>query len=517
VGRYYPYPGLRRGHTRPHKEKNMTNYEKYCKLMREIHFLDSSIANLQWDQEVIMPREASGFRSQQIAYLSKLSHQKFTAKSTEDLLLKLASEDLTDHQRVNVDKSLYDFQTASKLSTNFVEKRSELISASYSAWLKARQNEDTHIFLEALAPLLDLKKEEAELRAYEDHPYDALLNLYDKGLNVKTLNPLFLSLDKQLDTLIQEIKNIQEDHRHILEKRVPKHIQWSFNMDLLRKMQFDFNRGRQDISPHPFTISLSPHDIRLTTHSSDNHISPIIWGSIHEGGHALYEQHLPKSEYLGLPLGQAASLSIHESQARFWEIYIGKSIPFWTAFYPLLKKAYGNYAPTGNINDFLKAIHYITPNLIRTEADELHYHRHIIIRYDIEKKLMSNTLQINELEDYWNDQYKEKMSLHVTSPTHGLLQDVHWAHGGLGYFPTYTMGSIYAAELFDKMTEELPNVKEDIVSLDFSQVLNWLNKHIFSQGRKYESLELMGKILGHPPISSKLTDLYRKKIYAVYD
>ncbi len=484
--------------------------------MREIYFLDSTIANLQWDQEVMMPTEASAFRSKQIAYLSSLSHQKFTSESTGTLLEKLVTKDLTDDQRINVERSLYDFQTASQLTAAFVEKRSELISASYSAWVKARANEDASIFLSAFEPLLDMKREEAELRGYPDHPYDALLNLYDKGLNVKALDPLFQTLDQELNILIAESKERQEDHRHILEAEVPQDVQWEFSMDILRKMKFDFNRGRQDISQHPFTISLSPNDIRLTTHSNKGHLSPIIWGSIHEGGHALYEQGLPKSKYTGLPLSQAASLSIHESQARFWEIQIGKSIPFWNHLYPKLKQAYGNYAPKEDVRSFLKAMHFLSPNLIRTEADELHYHRHIIIRYDIEKKLLKNQLQVDELEAYWNEQYLEKMGLRVNSPNQGILQDVHWAHGGLGYFPTYTLGSIYAAELYDKMKIDIPNVEEDIERADFSQVLEWLNTNIFCHGRKYESLELMNQVLGHPPISSKLTDIYRKKMEAVY-
>lgn len=494
----------------------MNLYEDYHKLMKEIYFLDSTIANLQWDQEVMMPTDAAAFRSKQIAYLSSLSHQKFTSASTGNLLEELVAKDLSDDQRLNVEKSLYDYQTASQLSASFVEKRSELISKAYSDWIKARDNENASIFLNAFEPLLDMKREEAELRGYQDHPYDALLNLYDKGLNVKTLDPLFRTLDRELETLIAESKDRQEDHRDILKAAVPKDVQWEFSMDILRKMKFDFNRGRQDISQHPFTISLSPHDIRLTTHSSENDVSPIIWGSIHEGGHALYEQGLPKSKYEGLPLSQAASLSIHESQARFWEIQIGKSIPFWNHLYPKLIEAYGDKAPRGDIQTFLKAIHYLSPNLIRTEADELHYHRHIIIRYDIEKKLLENQLQVDELEAYWNDQYLEKMGLKVTSPTQGILQDVHWAHGGLGYFPTYTLGSIYAAELFDKMKKDLPNIEEDIAAMDFSRVLEWLNTNIFRQGRKYESLVLMEQILGHPPVSSKLTDIYRKKLDAFY-
>ena len=494
----------------------MSAYKKYQQRMQEIYYLDSTIANLQWDQEVMMPSSASSFRSRQISYLSQLSHTKFTDSSTLHLMEKAGKESLSPEQKTNIDKSLYDYRTACQLSTQFVKRRSELISQAYMAWVQAREQEKASHFLKVFSSLLDMKREEAELRGYNDHPYDALLNLYDKGLSVKDLDPLFKQLDNELETLIQESQNRQEDHRSLLTTKVPKNNQWDFSLEILKAMGFDFNRGRQDVSQHPFTISLSPDDIRLTTYYGETNLSPIIWGTIHEGGHALYEQGLPKEKYEGLPLSQAASLSIHESQARFWEIQLGKSIPFWEHFYPKLKKAYGSNAPKEDLSSFLKAIHYLTPNLIRTEADELHYHRHIIIRYDIEKQLFEGRLQVRDLEEYWNEQYHEKMGLEVQNPNQGILQDVHWAHGGLGYFPTYTLGSIYAAELYDKMKLDIPNVKEDIERANFSGVLEWLNINVFRHGRKYESLELMKQVLGHPPISSKLTDIYRKKMETVY-
>src|SRR6056297_2763776 len=494
----------------------MDLYKEYQQLMEELYYLDSTIANLQWDQEVMLPKESADYRSKQIAYLSSLSHEKFTNRNTGKLLQSTLKEDLNEDQRLNVEKTLYDYEKSILLPSLFIKNRSELTSKAYTAWIKARTENDAWIFTQSFEPLLDLKREEAELRGYDTHPYNALLNVYDKGLNVETLDPLFINLDKDLNKLIKWVTDKQEDHRSLLMSSIPHEKQWQFSLEILKAMNFDFDRGRQDISEHPFTISLAPNDIRLTTHSSKENLSPIIWGSIHEGGHALYEQGLPKNKYEGLPLSQAASLSIHESQARFWEVQIGKSIPFWNHLYPKLKQAYGSYAPKEDVRSFLKAMHFLSPNLIRTEADELHYHRHIIIRYDIEKKLLENQLQVDDLEAYWNQQYLDKMGLKVSSPNQGILQDIHWAHGGLGYFPTYTLGSIYAAELFAKMKKDLTRIEEYIAAMDFSRVLEWLNTKIFRHGRKYESLELMENILGHQPVSSKLTDIYRQKMDVLY-
>ena len=484
--------------------------------MKEIYYLDTAAAQLQWDQEVMLPSSGADFRSRQIAHLSALSHEKFTSESTGELLEKANNTDLHSEERINIQKSIYDYKMARQLSSSFVEKRSEYVSLAYEAWIQSRKEKNAKSYLDALKPLIEIKREEAELRGYSDHPYDAMLNIYDPGLTVTHLNPLFENLDSQLEKVIANCLAIQEDHRSILARKVPKDIQWKFSLDLLRLMQFDFNKGRQDLSEHPFTISLAPNDIRVTTRHSTENISSTIWSSIHEGGHGLYEQGLNKEKYEGLPLGQAASLSIHESQARLWETQIGKSEGFWNSFYPRLQQAYGEYAPTENVSTFLKSMHYISPNLIRTEADDLHYHRHIIIRYELEKELFSGNLEVSHLEEAWNAEYKSKMGLTPANPNEGILQDVHWAHGGLGYFPTYTLGSIYAAELFDKINMDLTTFKEDTSAMDFSSVLEWLNNNIYQHGRKYESVELMHKILGHSPISRKLTDSYQNKIDSLY-
>lgn len=496
--------------------RNMKEYQDYKKRMKEIYFLDTAIAQLQWDQEVMLPSSGTDFRSRQIAHLSALSHDKFTSDAMGELLKKASIADLSAEQRINIEKSIYDYKTARQLSSSFVEKRSKYVSLAYEAWIQSRKNNKIKTYLDALKPLIEIKREEAELRGYSNHPYDAMLNIYDPGLTVTYLNPLFKDLDNQLKEIIENCLQIQEDHRSILERKVPKDAQWKFSLNVLQLMQFDLNKGRQDLSEHPFTISLAPKDIRITTRHSAENISSTIWGSIHEGGHGLYEQGLNKEKYEGLPLGQAASLSIHESQARLWETQIGKSVPFWTFLYPKLQEAYGEYAPTEDVNTFLKSMHYVAPNLIRTEADDLHYHRHIIIRYELEKELFSGNLNVLDLEEAWNAKYQSKMGLTPKTPNQGLLQDVHWAHGGFGYFPTYTLGSIYAASLFEKMNTDIPHLEKDISSMNFSRVLEWLQNNIFQYGRKYESQELMHKILGHPPTSSKLTEIYQNKMDSLY-
>jgi len=495
----------------------MDLYKEYQQLMEELYYLDSTIANLQWDQEVMLPKESADYRSKQIAYLSSLSHEKFTNRNTGKLLQSTLKEDLNEDQRLNVEKTLYDYEKSILLPSLFIKNRSELTSKAYTAWIKARTQNDAWIFTQSFEPLLDLKREEAELRGYDTHPYNALLNVYDKGLNVETLDPLFINLDKDLNKLIKWVTDKQEDHRSLLMSSIPHEKQWQFSLEILKAMNFDFDRGRQDISEHPFTISLAPNDIRLTTHSSKENLSPIIWGSIHEGGHALYEQGLPKNKYKALPLSQAASLSIHESQARFWEIQVGKSNAFWTYFFPKMKKTYEKYGFHASLNDFMKATHFISPNKIRTEADELHYHRHIIIRYELEKKLMSGQIEVNEIEGKWNEIYADKMGVEIRNPKEGVLQDVHWAHGGLGYFPTYTLGSIYAAELYDQIYKEVEDIPRQMQQGKFEEIYQWLAQKIYQHGRRYESQPLMEKILGRKPVSGSLVKIFEQKFKDLYN
>jgi carboxypeptidase Taq len=494
----------------------MNTYDQLHERMKELQYLQSAIATLQWDQEVYMPSQAVTFRSQQLAQLSSWAHERFVAPEMGQLLNHLAKQDLDDNQRINVLRSQEDYEKEIKLSSPFVKKRSAAISTAYSSWVKAREEGKASIFLKDFEPLLDIKREEAELRGYEEHPYNALFDLFEPGMTVADLDRLFGTFKQQVGPIKERVLQLQEDHTDSLHSRVPEETQWAFGLEVLEQMGFSFERGRQDKSHHPFTISLAPNDIRVTTRVDENDFSNMLWSCIHEGGHALYEQGLPKNKYLALPLSEAASLSIHESQARLWENQIGRSIPFWKFLFPKLVKSYSPAFKGTSLPQFLKAINYIQPNTIRTEADELHYHQHIIIRYEIEKQLMSGKLEIEDVEEYWNQAYYEELNIEVKHPKEGVLQDVHWAHGGIGYFPTYTIGSFYAAQFHQQMSREIGNLDNDIENGNFSEVLLWLQSNIYKHGRRYKSPELCQNICDQPLSARPFLKSFEDKIEKIY-
>jgi carboxypeptidase Taq len=444
--------------------------------------------------ETYMPSKSIRFRSQQIATLQTLAHELFTDNKTGILLNNLLKESLTPDERKNIELSLEDYNKATKFSADFVNKSSVLRTEAFQAWLKAREENDYKIFEPYLKKMVELKREEAELTGYAEHPYDALLDGYEKGATVKFLNPLFNDIKVKLVELTKVIKtNGKKTYNDFLKFHYPKDQQWELGLKLLRDMGYDFEAGRQDISAHPFTTNFSPEDVRVTTRIDENDLMSMIGSCIHEGGHALYEQGLSTEQY-GLPLGSAASLGIHESQSRLWEINAGMSFSYWKANYDQLQSIFPAQLSGLTVTDFYKAINQIEPNLIRVEADELHYHLHVLIRYELEKALIEGSLNTENLNLEWNKKYKDYLGVDVPDDKNGILQDIHWSYGLFGYFPTYSLGSFYAAQFYQQALKEIPNLLIEIERGEMSSLLNWLREKIHLHGRKFTSEELCQNI-----------------------
>jgi carboxypeptidase Taq len=282
-----------------------------------------------------------------------------------------------------------------------------------------------------------------------------------------------------------------------LQQHYPKQQQWDFGMDIIKQLGFDFNAGRQDISEHPFTTSFNAADVRITTRIDENDFSNMLWSCIHETGHALYEQGLPGSGY-GLPSGEYASLSIHESQSRLWENNVGRGQAFWEHHYVPLQQCFPGQLNNISPERFYKGINKVQPSLIRTEADELTYHFHVMIRYELEKLLIEGNLSTHDIPAWWNEQYEKYLGVKVTDDKNGCLQDVHWSHGSFGYFPTYSLGSFYAAQMFAAIEQSKPSLSEDVKNGDTSAILNWLRQNIHQYGRTFKSEELCAKACGGP-------------------
>jgi carboxypeptidase Taq len=498
-------------------------YADYEQRMRRIADVKYSVAVLQWDQETYLPPKGADFRGQQMATLAEIAHEWSTDPSLGCLLEELNGRgDLNDNQRRNTELSLEDYNKQKKFSPAFIRQLSEAGSRSFHSWIKARHANSFGIFAEDLQNMIALKKQEAELAGYEQHPYNALIDQYEKGGTVALLDKTFTQIRVPLKDMLDRIMAQSPPDDSFLrgnagspEKAFPKNQQWDFGMLVIGQMGFDFEAGRQDISEHPFTTSFSSRDVRITTRIDENDLSNMTWSCIHEAGHALYEQGLPE-EFYGLPLGEYTSLSIHESQSRLWENNVGRSLNWWQHWYPTLQSRFPDRLNHVPIDQFYNGINKVSPSLIRTEADELSYHFHVMIRYELEKNLIEGTLSVRDIPAYWNERYAAYLGVKVPDDKHGCLQDVHWSHGSFGYFPTYSLGSFYAAQLFAAAEKQVPALREKIKSGDTSLLLNWLRENIHRYGRRFTSEELCLKATGENlNIQHFLTYLFDKynKIY----
>lgn len=474
----------------------MTLYEQYKELSQKAADLQFASAVLGWDQEVYMPPKGFAMRGRQMATLATQAHEIMTGEAYSNLLQQLvAAKDLTQEQQDNVRLGWEDYEKNKKLPSSFVDAITKQTSASFDAWLLARKENNYSLYEPELAKMIALKKQQAELYGYKAHPYDSLLDDYEKGLTVAILEPVFDKVKEQLPPLLAKIKSAQQVNNDFFHQHFPKQQQWDFSIDVLKQMGYDFDAGRQDYSEHPFTTSFSTSDVRITTRVDENNYASLLWSSIHEGGHALYEQGLPADEY-GMPLGNAASLGIHESQSRLWENCVGRSKAFWIFFYPKLQQYFSSQLGSVTLNDFYRGVNKIQPSLIRTEADEVTYHFHVMIRYEIEKGLIEGTISTKELPEVWNNMYSKYLGISSPDDKQGILQDVHWSHGLFGYFPTYSLGSFYAAQFFEQASKDIPGLQTQIENGELSNLLHWLRTHIHQHGRRYVSEELCKKATG---------------------
>lgn len=473
-----------------------TNYQHYHQHLKKVSDIGFATGVLQWDQETYMPPKGAALRAQQLATLAGLTHEHFTDEKFGKLLDELIKDtSLSEKELKNVKQTHKDYYKQKKYSTEFVEEMSRTVSETFQAWHQAKTNNDFKSYAPFLDKLLTLKKKECELLGYENHPYDAMLDQYEPGAKSADLKALFNDVKNNLVAFVKQIAQKPQNTDAFMYAEYDEQKQWDFSLYLLRQMGYDFEAGRQDKSSHPFTTHFNAHDVRVTTRVNKNDLNEIIWSTIHEGGHALYEQGLPISEY-GLPSGEYISLGIHESQSRLWENNVGRSLAYWEYNFPKLQEIFLQNLGDNTALDFYKAMNIVKPSLIRTSADELTYHFHILIRFEIEMALFEGNLSVKDLPEFWNAKYKEYLGIDVPNDTKGVLQDVHWSHGSFGYFPTYSLGSFYAAQFMHTATQQIPNLNEKIKAGDLLPLLEWLRTNVHQYGKQYLAEELCQKISG---------------------
>jgi carboxypeptidase Taq len=491
-------------------------YEKYQQKMHRIADLRYANAVLQWDQETYLPPKGARFRGQQISTLSELSHQLFSEEELGSILKELLQkDDLLPEQKRNVERTYEDYIKNKKYTSEFVRTLSEHINKAFHSWIESRKKNSFSVYVKDLDALIQLKKQEAELLGYEQHPYNALLDEFEKGATVSLLDKTFDHLLPTLRELFQKIASKEQVDDHFLKQQFPKQQQWDWGMYLIKELNFDFEAGRQDISEHPFSTSFNPDDVRITTRIDESDFGNMTWSCIHETGHALYEQGLPSEQY-GLPLGEACSYSIHESQSRLWENQVGRSKAFWEHYYPELQRRFPDQFHNTSLDQFYRGINKVQPSLIRTEADEITYHFHVYIRYALEKKLIEGSLPTQEIPAFWNEQYKYLLNVDIPDDKRGCLQDVHWSHGSFGYFPTYSLGSFYAAQFYTTAVRQLENLEEEIRQGNTKNLLHWLRQHIHQKGKFYTSEDLCQEVTGKTLDVSYFVNYLLEKYKGIY-
>lgn len=491
-------------------------------LSTEIHHLSSILSLLHWDQETYMPPGGITPRSLQIAQLSTLIHEKKSSRKFKQCLTHLLHLPSGKPKVKGVKVSHLamlrewrkDYLRATKLPASFVQTFSQVTSEASQIWSTAKKDSNFKIFAPFLQKIVDLCRKKAELFGFEDHPYDALLEAYEPCMTTRKVGTLFEGLQKELTALLQKIAKSRSIDNHFLHKKVEEEKQLELGRWLIAQLPVDPAYTRLDLSAHPFSLALHPHDSRITTRIIPNAFMSNLFSVLHEMGHSFYEMGLP-IETWGTPLSEPVSLSIHESQSRWWETLIGRSLPFWKFLYPQLQKKVSCLKGI-SLDKFYRAIHKVAPSFVRVEADEVTYCLHVILRFEIEKELIAGTLSVSDLPEAWNS--KMKTYLGVTPPNDrlGCLQDIHWSLGDFGYFSTYALGNLFAAQFFSSFSKEFPNWATRISGGDLQFVRDWLKTHIHSHGRMYNSEELARKVTGKPLSEAAYCTYLKKKYGEIY-
>jgi carboxypeptidase Taq len=493
-----------------------SRYEEFVTEVQSISDIAYSSAVLNWDQETYMPRGGAAHRARQLATLAGIVHEKGTDPKLGLLLDELiADTTLSDVQRINVKYVHKQYKRALKYPREFVMNMSRTVSESLSAWQQAKPAGDFAAFAPHLEKLIALKREECELLGYTAHPYDALLDEFEPGLTTAEVEKLFADVRTELVPFVKQIAQQPENSDALILQHFPKDKQFAMSETLLRMIGFDFETGRQDISLHPFTINFGASDVRVTTKIDEHNLSDMFSGTIHEGGHALYEQGLQTGEY-GLPSGEYVSLGIHESQSRLWENNVGRSEAFSKAVLPKLREAFPEQFANATATDFFKALNVVRPSFVRIMADELTYHFHIMVRFETEKALIEGSLNVHDVPEFWNGRIREYLGLEVPNAGAGCLQDIHWSHGSFGYFPTYSIGSFYAAQFYAAAENQIADLEAKIERGELHELLNWLRENIHHHGKRYTASELCERVTGEPLSFRYFMEYARKKYRKLY-
>ena len=474
---------------------------------------------LGWDQRVYMPpsRDSAKGRSEQLALIQAISHKKLISEKTGKLIKQVEQiSDLNLIESALLREAKRKYEKAIKIPTDLVVEIAKTSSLGNQAWEESRAKSDFNIFRPYLEKMVQLMQEYAEKINIGPTLYDSLIDTYEPGATSEWISKIFNELKPKFVKILDKIKDSSnKPDQAILKMSYDPVKQLKFSNEILKKIHFDFNIGRQDESVHPFTSTISSRDVRITTRVSENLLPTCIFGTIHECGHALYEMGFNEELYNTF-LADGSSLGIHESQSRLWENIVGHSREFWNYWYPILQKYFPENLKNYPEDEFYLAINTVQPSFIRVEADEVTYGLHIILRFEIEKQLINDNLSISEVPQIWNNQMEDLLGIFPPDDAKGVLQDVHWSGGGFGYFPTYTLGNLYASQMYATALKENPALTEDFKEGNFQNFLKYLRENIHQHGRIYRPLELLKKATGEELNPQHFIRYLENKFYSIY-
>ncbi|MEE9555022.1 MAG: carboxypeptidase M32 [candidate division Zixibacteria bacterium] len=500
------------------KAKQLT--KELYDLTKEITVLNSCQAILDWDERTYMPPNGSENRANQAALLAGMVHDKFTSPRIGEIINELIYAGI-DPEADNVDsanlreiKRAYD--KAVKVPKSLVEELSRTITMGQRAWQEAREKSDFPAFQPWMEKIVKLKRQQAEAVGYKGVPYNAMLDDFEPGASTAHITKVFAGLRDELVKLLTKIRESgTKPDGSIITRDYPVERQRQFGTDAAKAIGFNFDSGRLDETVHPFCTGFGPGDIRITTRYDKNHFPQAFFGILHEAGHGIYEQGLPV-EYYGAPCGESASLGIHESQSRMWENMVGRSKSFWKHFFPKAQKTFPEALSDVTIDQFHFAVNDVRSSYIRVEADEATYNLHILLRFEMESAFFNGDISVAEVPALWSEKFEKYFGIKPENDKVGCLQDVHWSAGLIGYFPTYTLGNLFAAQFFAKAKEDLGDLDSQFAAGDFKPLFGWLRENIHSYGQRYRADDLVEKITGKPLTHKPLMDYLNTKYGELY-
>ncbi len=495
-------------------------YEELTRKVKEEAVLASCVEVLGWDEETYIPAAGVAHRAEQQAFLAGLLHDRATDPRLGELFAALEGSDLVadpdSAEAVNVRELRRLYDRAVRLPRSLVEEFARITSIAQREWVTAYERSDWSLFQPWVEKVLKLKRAEAAALRPGHDLYETMLDEYEPGMTVRQVSALFDALRGELVELVGTIAaSSRQANLSILHRTYPLDRQRQLGEAAAAAVGFDFRRGRLDTSPHPFFARLGPSDCRITTRFNSHQFGDGLFGILHEVGHALYEQGLDPEAY-GMPIGESVSIGVHESQARLWENTVGRSLPFWQYFYPQARELFLDALHDVSLDEFYFAINHVAPSLNRVRADEVTYNLHILIRFELERALVAGDLDAADVPGAWNEQYRRYLGVIPANDAEGCLQDGHWGGGLIGYFPTYTLGNLFAAQLFERASADLPNLDDNFSQGRFDGLLDWLQKRVYRHGQRYTAPRLIEHATGAAPDHHPLLAALRRKYGELY-